>query len=102
MSTDAAGVRWDDAKARRTHANECNVSTRDEEFILSFGVSRASQAERQEVVVDLGQSIVMSPHVAKRLAVLLHRVLAEYETRFESARVPAPRTGKGGPPRGTV
>ena len=96
MSTGASKVRWDDTKAKRTHANECNVATRDEEFILSFGVSRAAQPERNELVIDLGHRIVMTPHVVKRLAVLLHRLLAEYEARFEAPRPPATPSAKGG------
>ncbi len=102
MSAGASKVRWDDSKARRAHANECNVSTTGEEFILSFGVSRVSGPERPEVVIDLGQRIVMSPYVAKRLAVLLDRVLVEYESRFEGARSPSTRAGKGGKSFGTV
>jgi len=78
------------------------VSSSGEEFILEFGVSRASQAEPHEVVIEVGQRVVMSPHVAKRLAVLLGRVLAEYESRFEGARPRSSRVGKGGGSLGTV
>jgi len=102
VSSGAARVRWDDASARRMHANQCNVSTSDAEFVLSFGVSRASRTDRQELVVDLGQRIVLSPPVAKRLAVLLGRVVAEYEARFEGAGSPATRAEREGKPRGTV
>lgn len=85
MAANATGtpnVRWDDSKVKRAYANECNVSTRREEFILSFGVNQGLRTEEQEIVIQLGQRIIMSPRVAKRLAVLLGNVLREYESRF--------------------
>jgi len=85
MAENASGspkTRWDDSKVKRAYADECNVSTRPEEFILSFGVNQGSQAEDQETVIQLGQRVIMNPYVAKRLAFLLGNVVREYESRF--------------------
>ena len=100
--TRGSKARWDDSKARRAHANECNVTTSVDEFLLSFGVSQSSPAEGQDFVIALGQRIVISPYVAKRLAVLLDRVLREHEARYGDARRSAPAPGKKGDARGPV
>ena len=90
-------ARWNDAKARKLHANECNVSTRGEEFVLSFGVGRTPETD-DELVIELLQHLVMTPHVAKRLAVMLDGVLREHETRYGSG----PASGQKGSSRGPV
>jgi hypothetical protein len=95
-------VRWDDSKARRAHANECNVSTSDGEFLLSFGVSQASPGEGRDFVIALTQRIAMSPYVAKRLAVLLDRVLREHDARYGDGRRAPSTPAKKGDSRGPV
>lgn len=100
--TGASGVRWDDSRAKRAYANECSVSTSREEFVVSFGVKQASQAERDEVLIEVAQRVVMSPYVAKRLAVLLDRVVREHESRFGGSPRASTRAGKEGDSVGTV
>lgn len=90
-------ARWDDTKARKLHANECNVSTRGEEFVVSFGVGQAPAAD-DELVIELLQHLVMTPHVAKRLAVMLDGVLREHEARYGGgAAGHAQKGGSAGP-----
>ena len=59
------------------------ASTR-EEVVRLFGVSQAWQAGQAEIPLQLTDRILLSPFVAKRLALLLTNVLREYETRFGS------------------
>lgn len=75
-------VRWDDSNMRSSYANVCNVSSSREEFVLLFGVNQAWHAGQQEIPIQLSERIIMSPHAAKRLSVLLTNVLREYESRF--------------------
>ena len=75
-------VRWDDTNAKRARANECALSANREQFVVSFGVTGAPQAGEDAVVVDVTQRLAMTPAVAKQLAVLLDRVLREYESRY--------------------
>lgn len=75
-------VRWDDTNMRSSYANVCNVSSSREEFVLLFGVNQAWYAGQQEIPVQLSERVIMSPHAAKRLSVLLQNVLREYESRF--------------------
>jgi hypothetical protein len=80
----AAGprVRWDDSRMQSAYANVCNVASTREEVVLLFGINQAWQAGQQEIPIQLSSRIILSPHVAKRLSILLGNVLKEYETRF--------------------
>jgi len=56
-------------------------------------VNQAWQAGQAEIPIQLTDRIIISPFVAKRLALLLTNVLREYESRFGSLGVPgAPGT----------
>lgn len=89
------GARWDDARAKRAYANECNVASREDEFVVSFGVTQAPQGEAQERRVEATQHILMTPHVAKRLAVLLGRLVQEHDARFGARQGRGPEGGDG-------
>lgn len=97
-----AKVRWDDSHAKRAHANECALATSREQFVVSFGVVAAPQAGQDSAVVEVTQRIAMTPPVAKQLAVLLDRVLREYESRYGEGRRTAPPPGQKGDSIGTV
>ena len=73
---------WDDANMRSGYANVANVAGGREEIVLLFGLNQAWHAGQKEVKVQLSDRIVMSPYAAKRLAVLLNNVLADYEKKF--------------------
>jgi hypothetical protein len=75
-------LRWDDTAMRSGYANVCNVTGTREEIILLFGVHQASTTAAKEVVIQLLNRIILNPFAAKRLNLLLSRVLKEYESRY--------------------
>ena len=75
-------IRWDDSRMHSSYANVCNVASTREEVVLLFGVNQAWQAGQAEIPIQLSSRIIVSPHVAKRLSILLGNVLKEYEARF--------------------
>jgi hypothetical protein len=81
-------VRWDDTHMKSSYANVCNVASTREEVVLLFGVNQAWNTAQREIPVQLSDRIILSPHAAKRLSVLLNNVLREYEARFGA--LPAP------------
>jgi len=78
----ALSVRWDDSNMRSNYSNVCNVTGTREEITLLFGVHQAWRRGVKEVTVNLQERIILNPHAAKRLDVLLNRVIREYETRY--------------------
>jgi hypothetical protein len=88
-------VRWDDGRAKRSHANECALSASKTQFVVSFGIAGAPQTGQDRGVVEVIQRVAMTPRVAKQLAVLLDRVLREYESRHGSGQ-PPPSPGRKG------
>ena len=83
-------IRWDDTNMKSAYANFCNVASTREEFVLLFGMNQAWQAGQAEIPIQLTDRLIISPFVAKRLALLLTNVLREYETRFGSLGVAGP------------
>jgi hypothetical protein len=81
-------VRWDDTNMKSSYANVCNVASTREEVVLLFGVNQAWNTAQREIPVQLSDRIILSPHAAKRLSVLLNNVLREYEARFGALQVP--------------
>ena len=75
-------VHWDDANMRSSYSNVCNVTGTREELVLLFGVHQAWQSGTKEVKVQLQERIILSPYAAKRLNLLLTRLLQEYEKRY--------------------
>lgn len=75
-------VKWDDSSMKTSYANVCNVASTREEVTLLFGTNQNWHAEQKEVKVQLTDRLILSPFAAKRLALLLGNVVAEYEKRF--------------------
>jgi hypothetical protein len=75
-------IRRDESNAKLSYANFFNVSSTREETALMFGMIQASASPREEVVVQMSDRVVITPHAAKRLQTMLGRVLDEYESRF--------------------
>ncbi len=75
-------IRWDDTNMKSSYANVCNVASTREEVVLLFGINQAWHSGQTEIPIQLTDRLILSPHVAKRLAVLLDNVLKEYESRF--------------------
>jgi hypothetical protein len=76
-------VNWDDSQMRTAYANVVNASSTREEVTLFFGTNRTwNPGKSKEFDVKLEERVVLNPHAAKRLFVLLGAVLAQYEKRF--------------------
>ena len=78
----APQVKWDDSTMKSSYANVCNVAGTREEVTLLFGTNQTWHSGQQEVTVRLSERIILSPFAAKRLALLVNGVVAEYEKRF--------------------
>ena len=90
---DGARIKWDDANMRSSYANVCNVTSTREEVVLLFGLNQSWHAGQKDVTVQLTDRIILSPHAAKRLQVLLTQLIKQHEERF-GALDGAPRAGE--------
>jgi hypothetical protein len=89
-------VDWDDSEMKTTYANVVNASSTREEVAVFFGTNLTwNPNEKREFHVKLSDRVVLSPHAAKRLSILLQAILKEYESRFGSLGVTAvpPKAG---------
>ena len=75
-------VDWDDTNMKTSYANVCNASSTREEVTLLFGTNQAWHAGQDKVTVQLSDRIILNPFAAKRLALMLEKVLEAYESRF--------------------
>ena len=75
-------VKWHDTNMKSSYSNVCNVMSTREEVVLMFGVNQAWQAGTKEVTVQLTDRIILSPHAAKRLSLLLGNIVKQHEDRF--------------------
>jgi hypothetical protein len=75
-------VVWDDSRMNTSYSNVCNVLGSREEITLLFGANQAWHSGQKEVKVMLSDRVVLNPYAAKRLRVLLEKVLKEYEARY--------------------
>lgn len=78
----APTVQFDVSNLQSSYANVCNVSSTREEVVLAFGVNNVWERAQANIQVQLTNRIVLNPHAAKRLATVLNRVVAEYESKF--------------------
>jgi len=93
----APEVVWDDSKLRSSYANVCNVSSTREEVVLLFGVNQSWQGGGGPVKVELQDRIILSPHAAKRLSLLLGGIVRQYEERFGKLDIGVAVAGQEGP-----
>jgi hypothetical protein len=84
-------VKWNDTNMKSSYANVCNVMSTREEVVLMFGVNQAWHGGQKEVTVELTDRIILSPHAAKRLSILLSNLVKQHEERFGALNVEAPR-----------
>lgn len=76
-------VRWDDTRISTTFSNVVNVLNTREEFMLLFGTNQTWNVhEADELVVTLTNRLLLTPHAAKRMALLLQSRIENYENRF--------------------
>jgi len=89
----APTVQFDVSSLQSTYANVCNVSSTREEVVLAFGVNNVWERGQANIQVQLTNRIVLNPYAAKRLAAVLNRVVAEYESKFGTLKDdPRPQT----------
>lgn len=77
----APKINWDASNLKSSYANVCNVSSTREEVILNFGVNQAWERGQQEMRIELTNRLILSPYAAKRLSLLLGKLIQEYESR---------------------
>lgn len=75
-------VEWDDSNMKTSYANVCNASSTREEVTLLFGTNQTWHAGQETVTVQLSDRIILNPFAAKRLTMMLDKVVSEYEKRF--------------------
>ena len=83
--TEAPGlkVNWDAANMSTSYANVVNANSTREEVSVFFGTNQTwSGTDSKELTVELDNRIVLNPYAAKRLSILIARVVAEYENKF--------------------
>lgn len=80
----APRIKLDESTAKLSYANFFNVSSTREETALLFGMIQASANANEEVVIQVSDRVVMTPLAAKRLEIMLHQVMEQYEARFGS------------------
>ena len=73
---------WDDTNMSSVYANAANVAGGQEEIVLLFGLNQSWYSGQKEIKVALSDRVIMNPHAAKRLSVLLNNVLQNYEKQF--------------------
>lgn len=83
-------VNWDDSEMRTVYANVVNAASTREEITVFFGSNETwNPGAAKEFDVKLLERIILNPHAAKRLFVLLGAVLAQYEKRFGEIKIEA-------------
>lgn len=79
----APKLQWDDSAMSTSYANVVNVSMTREECGLFFGTNLTTGfGGAGEVTIRLTDRIIMTPHAAKRLSLLLEANLRGYEERY--------------------
>lgn len=84
-------VDWDDANMKTTFANVVNGTSTREEMSLFFGTNNTwNVKEAGAVKVELSDRIILTPHAAKRLAVLLAALVTGYEKKYGAIKIDLP------------
>ena len=86
-------VRWHTNNLNSSYANVCNVSGTHEEMVLNFGVNQTWDRGTQEVEIQLTNRVILSPFTAKRLMVLLSRLINEHESRYGEIKLDVSNQG---------
>jgi hypothetical protein len=75
-------VRMDESQLETTYANVSNVWGTREELMLDFGMSSIRRGIAPSVEIQLRKRIVLTPHNAKRLAIMMAQAVKKYEAQF--------------------
>jgi hypothetical protein len=87
----AMQLKWDDSNMKSSYANVCNAMSTREEVVLMFGVNQAWHGGQKEVTIQLTDRIILSPHAAKRLSLLLNNLIKQHEDRFGVLNIEVPK-----------
>jgi len=93
----AMQLKWDDTNMKSSYANVCNAMSTREEVVLMFGVNQAWHGGQKEVTIQLTDRIILSPHAAKRLSLLLNNLIKQHEDRFGALNIEMPRPADTAP-----
>lgn len=75
-------VNWDAANMTTSYANVVNANSTREEVSVFFGTNQSwNGTDAKELTVELDNRIVLNPYAAKRLSILISRVVADYESK---------------------
>lgn len=74
-------LRVDTSDLKSSYCNVCNVNSTREEVVLNFGANH-DWDRAQASAVKLHHRIILSPYAAKRVAVLLSKLVQDYESRY--------------------
>lgn len=80
-ASEGVRVRWNTSQLSSAYANVCNVTSTREEVVLNFGVNKAWERGVGELEIELSNRIILSPFAAKRLNLMLDKLIKEYEAR---------------------
>lgn len=78
-------INWDDSGMESQYANIATATANREEFFLLFGTHqhwKGGAEEAKAVNVHLSNRVVMGPHAAKRLSMILAHSVQTYEKQF--------------------
>jgi len=75
-------VRWNTSNLKSGYANVCNVTSTREEVVLNFGLNQAWERDQTEMEIELTNRLILSPFAAKRLSLMLNKLINEYEERY--------------------
>jgi hypothetical protein len=78
----APRVKWNTNQLKSSYVNFANANSTQEEVVLNFGMNSNWDRMATEVEIELTHRIVMSPFAAKRLAELMNKLVAQYESRY--------------------
>ena len=95
---DRPEVVWNEERADRLRPNAFHVSYSREEVALQFGEGRRDGAS-EDLVLEQRAQVVLSPVLAKRLAVRLARRLRDHERRFGPLDLTPPQRAETAPSR---
>jgi len=76
-------IHWDHSRMETTYANVCNVNSTREEVSVLFGTNQTMNVDIQSgITVELTDRIILNPYAAKRLSLVLNKVIKDYEAVF--------------------
>lgn len=78
----ASRIVWNTQNLKSSYVNFANANSTREEVVMNFGLNNSWDRTQTDVEVELAHRLVMSPFAAKRLAELLTKLVAEYESRY--------------------